>query len=97
MRAHDCNGDKTADSSGGCGFIESIVGLQYHLHLDIIYCTFKEKLVWKLFLKQDDSFDTQIESKHFRFLCFFHAMNNLLEHYCISHLSWVFSPSAIVN
>lgn len=40
---HDCNGDKTADSSGGWDFIESIVALQYRLHLDIIYCTFKEK------------------------------------------------------
>ena len=41
----DCNGDKTADSSGVCDFIESIVALQYHLHLNIIYYTFREKWV----------------------------------------------------
>lgn len=65
MRAHDCNGDKTADSSGGCDFIESIVALQYHLHLDIIYCTFKEKWVLEAFIKKkkkkkDDCLGKQI-------------------------------------
>lgn len=49
MRAHDCNGDKTADSSGECDFIESIVALQYRHHLDIIYCTFREKWVLEVF------------------------------------------------
>lgn len=45
IRANDCNVGKTADSSGACDFIESIVALQYHRHLDIIYCTFKKKWV----------------------------------------------------
>lgn len=49
MRVHDCNGDKTADSSGGWDFIESIVALKYHLHLDIIYCILKKKWVLETF------------------------------------------------
>lgn len=65
MSVHDCNGDKTADSSGGCDFIESIVAPQYHLHLDIIYCNFKEKWLRKLFLRREDSLSNQIVSKHF--------------------------------
>lgn len=92
LRAHDCNGDKTADSSGGCDFIESIVAPQYRLHLDIIYCTFKEKWLWMLFLKWEDCLGNLIKSKHFRFFYFFHALNNLLEKFGVFRLSYVFSP-----
>lgn len=99
MRAHDCNGDKTADSSGECDFIESIVALQYRHHLDIIYCTFREKWVLEVlfFFQWDNCLGKRTESKHFRFLCLFRALNNLLEQSCVFCQSWVSSPSAIVN
>lgn len=66
---------------GDVTLLNPIVALQYHLHLVIIYCTFKEKWVLEAFIfkKWDDRPGKQMESKHLRFLRFFHALINLLE------------------
>lgn len=84
---------------GDVTLLNPVVALQYHLHLVIIYCTFKEKWVLEAFIfkKWDDRPSKQIESKHLKFLRFFHALINLLEQSRVFCQSWVSSPSAIVN
>lgn len=94
MRVHDCNGDKTADSSGGCDFIESIVAPQYRLHLGIIYCTFKEKWLWNLFLKWEDCLGNQIL---FHANPIVHAEQFARKIWCLSSVLGFLTPPSLIN